>query len=433
MKLTRDDLVVGITILGFFVLSVGSLIACGHAFPAMHVWRSDLTVQAMLGTAFMVVFIPAFVAARSSFGYLVGFSLLSAVFGFVWLSFFSEFDYPHAIARWAMIAALAAAIIPLMFQNIQLWRPDLSGATIERVALLLLVSSFAVLIGDISYGANLGNPYGAARNAVVRPALLNYLTGIMIGAVLPYLFAHFASHRRWIAATGVLLLALSFYPVVNNKTVLLLPIWLPFLFWLFSRFNPRLATVLAFLIPMIIGLLAFFVLAADRNYVLFSAINLRFLAIPSLALDHYADFFAHRDLTWFCQITVLRHATACPYGELGPTLGAIYRNGNFNASFLATEGIASVGLPLTPLSALACGLILSIGSMVSRHLPPRFIAVSSGIAVQAIMNVPLTTGLLSNGVALLFLLWWLTPEQQAAASHHRRQSTLPINVVGVAA
>ncbi|MCC8983798.1 hypothetical protein [Bradyrhizobium acaciae] len=83
--------------------------------------------------------------------------------------------------------------------------------------------------------------------------------------------------------------------------------------------------------------------------------------------------------------------------------------------------------------ALACGLILSIGSMVSRHLPPRFIAVSSGIAVQAIMNVPLTTGLLSNGVALLFLLWWLTPEQQAAASRHRRQSTLPINAVGVAA
>lgn len=433
MKLTRDDLIVGVTILGFFVLSVASLIACGQAFPAMHVWRSDITARAILGTATMVVFIPAFVAGRFSFGYLVSFALLSAVFGFVWLSYFSAFDYPHATARWAMIAALAAAITPLMFQNIALWRPDLSEAAIGRVALLLLVSSFAVLIGDISYGTSFGNPYGAARNAVSRPLLLNYLTGIMIGAVLPYLFAHFASRRRWMPAAGVLLFALGFYPVVNNKTVLLLPVWLPFLFWLFGRFTPRLATVLAFLIPMTIGLAAFFVLVADKDYVLFSAINLRFVAIPSLALDQYADFFAHRELTRFCQITVLRHLTVCPYGELGPTLGAIYRDGNFNASFLATEGIASVGLALAPVSALVCGLVLSVGAMVSRHLSPRFIAVSSGIAVQAIMNVPLTTGLLSNGIALLFLLWWLTPDWQAEASQHQQQSAQSVDVVGVAA
>ncbi|WLA52188.1 hypothetical protein QIH80_20075 [Bradyrhizobium elkanii] len=318
MTLTRDDLVVGVTIPGFFVLSVVSMIACGHAFPAMHVWRSGITAQAVLGTAIMVAFVPAFVAARFSFGYLVGFSLLSAVFGFVWLSFFSAFDYPHAIARWAMIAALAAAMIPLMLQNIPVWRPDLSEAAVKRIAVLLLASCFGVLVADISYGVNLGNPYGAARTAVVRPALMNYLTGIMIGAVLPYLFAHFASRRRWIPAAGVLLLALCFYPVVNNKTVLLLPIWLPFLFWLYGRFDPRLATVLAFLIPMLIGLLAFVILVADKNYIVFSAINLRFVAIPSLALDQYADFFAHRELTRFCQITVVRYMTACPVRRARP-------------------------------------------------------------------------------------------------------------------
>ncbi|UFX42003.1 hypothetical protein HAP47_0022175 [Bradyrhizobium sp. 41S5] len=433
MQLTREDLVVGVTIPGFFVLSTASMIACGHAFPAMHVWRSGATAEAILGTAIMAVFIPAFVAGRFSFGYLVSFALLSAVFGFVWLSFFSAFDYPHAIARWAMIAALAAAMIPLMFQNMPVWRPGLSETAIKRIALLLLASSLAVLIADISYGANLGNPYGEARNAVTRPALLNYLTGIMVGAVLPYLFAHFASRRQWVQAVCVLLFALCFYPVVNNKTVLLLPIWLPFLFWLFGRFTPRLATVLAFLIPMIIGLTAFAVLGADRDYIVFSAINLRFLAIPSLALDQYADFFAHRDLTRFCQISIVRQVTTCPYGELGPALGTIYRDGNFNASFLATEGIASVGLALTPVSALVCGLILSVGSMVSRHLSPRFIAVSSGIAVQAIMNVPLTTSLMSNGIALLFLLWWLTPEWRAEASRHQQQSPRPIDVVGVAA
>ncbi|QPF82081.1 hypothetical protein IC762_20080 [Bradyrhizobium genosp. L] len=413
MKLTRDDLLVGATIPAFFIASVVSMIACGHVFPAMHFWRSDsVTAQAVLGTAVMLVFVPAFVAARFSFGYLVAFSLLSAVFGFVWLSFFSAFDYPHTIARWAMIAALAASMIPLLLQNFPLWRPALSEAAWERIVVLLLGASFAVLVGDAFYGVHLGDPFGAVRSTITRPLLLNYLTGIVIGAVLPYLFAHYATRKRWGLAIGVLLLALCFYPVVINKTVLLLPVWLPFLFWLFGRVSPRQATVLALLIPIIIGLIAFTILLADHRLVLFSAINLRLIAIPSLALDHYADYFAHRELTHFCQISVVHYVTGCRYGELGPALAQVYQDGNFNASFLATEGIASVGLALAPLSAFVCGLILSVGSMVSRHLPPRFIAVSSGIAVQAIMNVPLTTGLLSNGIALLFLLWWLTPEPQ---------------------
>ncbi|MCA6120626.1 hypothetical protein J6500_01715 [Bradyrhizobium sp. WSM 1704] len=434
MKLTREDLAVGSSILAFFLLSLVSLIACGYVFPAMHVWRSDgITAQAVLGTAVMVAFVPAFVAGRFSFGYLVAFALLSAVFGFVWLSFFSGFDYPHGFARWAMIAALAAAMIPLLFRHFRIWRPELSEAALNRIVFALLAASFAVLIADVSYGTSLGDPYGPARNAVTRPLLLNYLTSIIIGAPLPYLFAHFATRRRWGAAACVLFLALCFYPVVNNKTILLLPIWLPFLFWLFGRVNPRLATVLALLIPMTIGLVAFVVLAADKDYVLFSAINLRFIAIPSLALDHYADFFARRELTHFCQVSILRHLNGCSYGELGPEFAAVYRDGNFNASFLATEGIASVGLVFAPVSAFLCGVILSAGSMASRHLSPRFVAVSSGIAVQAIMNVPLTTALLSNGIGLLFLLWWLTPEWRAECSPSPALTAQPVKRLGLAA
>jgi hypothetical protein len=433
MKLTRDDLIVGSSILGFFVISIASMIACGHAFPAMHFWRSDdITAQAVLGTAVMVAFVPAFVAGRFGFGYVVAFSLLSAVFGFVWLSYFSGFDYPHAIARWAMIAALAAVIIPLLFQDIPVWRPELSEAALQRIVVALLAMSLAVLIADMSYGASLGDPYGAARNSVTRPALLNYLTGIIIGALLPYLFAHFATRRQWTSAVGLLLFAFCFYPVVNNKTILLLPLWLPFLFWLFGRFDPRLATVLALLVPMTIGLAAFFVLLPDRSYVVFSAINLRFIAIPSLALDHYADFFARRGLTHFCQVSVLRALFGCSYGELGPTLAAVYRDGNFNASFLATEGIASVGLAFAPVAAFVCGLVLSVGAIASRHLSPRFVAVSSGIAVQAVVNVPLTTGLLSNGIALLFLLWWLTPEWRPELSRSPEPVARPVNAVSLA-
>ena len=51
--MTRDDLVVGGTILEFFAVSTASLIACGHAFPGMHVWQSGITTEAIIGTAVM--------------------------------------------------------------------------------------------------------------------------------------------------------------------------------------------------------------------------------------------------------------------------------------------------------------------------------------------------------------------------------------------
>ncbi|MEH2484104.1 hypothetical protein [Bradyrhizobium sp. AZCC 2230] len=39
---------------------------------------------------------------------------------------------------------------------------------------------------------------------------------------------------------------------------------------------------------------------------------------------------------------------------------------------------------------------------MASHLPPRFVLLSSGIVVQQIINVPLSTALLSHGAALLF-------------------------------
>ncbi len=64
--------------------------------------------------------------------------------------------------------------------------------------------------------------------------------------------------------------------------------------------------------------------------------------------------------------------------------------GNLNGSLFATEGIASVGPIFAPLSALACGLILSIGNSVSAHLPKRLVATSAGVAMQVLVNVPLS-------------------------------------------
>ncbi|GAA0003900.1 hypothetical protein BRDID11002_39010 [Bradyrhizobium diazoefficiens] len=314
-----------------------------------------------------------------------------------------------------MVAGLLAALVPLLFVGADPIRPWTVRPALLR-ALLALVC-VAVLIADVSYGIQFGDPYGDLRNTVTRPTMLNYLTSITIGALIPYLFASFAGRKEWGFAIGILALSVSFYPVVLNKTVLLIPLWLPLLFLLYSRFEPRIATILAFVIPLLIGMGAFLLLLPmSPNLALYplGTVNLRLVGVPILALDQYADFFTHNPTTHFCQISIVRRFFGCMYGELGPTIGAVYRNGNFNASFLATEGIASVGLLLAPVSAFVCGSILSLGTIASRRLDARFIAVSSGLGVQLIMNVPLSTALLSNGLGVLFLLWWLTPAQEKA-------------------
>lgn len=92
-----------------------------------------------------------------------------------------------------------------------------------------------------------------------------------------------------------------------------------------------------------------------------------------------------------------------------------YGLGNFNASLFATEGIASVGPLLAPIPVLACGLVIALANRISSDLPARFILVSSSIFPQILLNVPLTTSLVSHGAVVLFLLWYLTPRSVFAS------------------
>jgi hypothetical protein len=80
----------------------------------------------------------------------------------------------------------------------------------------------------------------------------------------------------------------------------------------------------------------------------------------------------------------LKLVLACPYNEQLSVLMKVYHLGAFNASLFATEGIASVGLVLAPVSALGCGLVIAFANRLSFGLPPQFIllrwASSAGLA-----------------------------------------------------
>ena len=404
----------------FLVLNCVSMTAVLHS----SVPRNPSFWPAVVGTLALALLIPLFMWARFSFGYIVGFNFYCMIAGYVWLSYFVTGAYDHAQARWSAAASLLLLLVPLLFQ-VRPLRPrfTLSPHIMNRLMLALLAFAVVVLAWNAVYGFALVSTAEAdrLRATLSRPTVLSYLDGWLVSALLPFAFAWFATQRRYRAAALSIILMAAFYPVLLNKTVAFAGVWLPFLFILFSLLEARRATVLSLLLPMLGGLIVLlltYVGLPDKIFALvFGGVNYRMLAFPAIALDRYLDFFAHHDLTHFCQVGIVRSFTGCPYQfQLGAEMESHYHMGNLNGSLFATEGIASVGPLFAPLSALVCGLILSIGNSVSAHLPKRLVATSAGVAMQVLVNVPLSASLLSNGLLLLFLLWYVTPAQ-GAQSH----------------
>jgi hypothetical protein len=381
-------------------------VSYGHLFRVM----ADLAVLA--------AFVPLFLSARFSLGYLVGVSFYGVIAGFIWMTHVTGLNYDHGQARLSAMASLAMFLLPLLFQVAPL-RPVmvLSQRTMSRLLILTLCFSAAVLLWNAYFGAAFVGIHEASelRSRFARPALLNYITGSLTAAALPFAFAWFALQRRYGLAAASICLIVLFYPVLLNKTVLLAALWLPYLFLMFRMFEPKRATVLALLIPVTASLVLYVLAPAEGPVRLlaqytFGLINVRMFAIPSIAMNYYSEFFATAQLTGFCQINVVRALFDCPNArELGPIFSERYGVGNLNASLFSTEGIASVGPVWAPVSAFVCGLIISLANSISARLPPPLIAASAGLVVQALMNVPLSTALLTNGLFVLLLLWSVTP------------------------
>lgn len=409
-----------------FVLALYLLVNCvslatvGYVFPEYHfgIGTSQL-FNAIVATLLAAALIPLFVLARFSLGYLVGLSFYGMVAGFIWISYFSELSYDHAQARLSASVSLLMFLLPALFISIPIKKTAVSPRTMDRLLASMLACAVAVIVWNACYGVAFVGTREAAdlRGHFVRPAILRYLTGSTVGAVLPFVFAYAALQGRYyLAGFSILLLAL-FYPILLTKTVLFAPAWLAFLFFMFRKFDPRHAAVLALLLPLTAGLVTYAVASSDypavARYIL-EVVNLRMFAIPSSAIDHYSDFFSTRPVTNFCQLSILRATTGCAYGELGTVFADRYHLGSFNASLFATEGIASVGPVWAPISALVCGLVFSVANGLSERLPAPLVAVSSGLVVLALLNVPLSTAVLSNGLLVLLLLWFFAPNQAAA-------------------
>ncbi|MHC6154914.1 hypothetical protein ACVSQB_24335 [Bradyrhizobium elkanii] len=370
-------------------------------------YNTDQIPFAILPAAAFGLISSIFVWRRFSFGYFIGFYLYTMMLGFVWLSKFSLLHYNHSLAIVSAFGSAIAFLIPATITpQTPSGRHELTLKQHDVFLHLILCAALITLVIGAQYNYKiiaLDRIY-EFRGKNSSPASLRYATSIILSTLLPYAFAAFALRSNYWRACFSLVLLLSFYPITLTKMDFFAPFWLLFVAAISRARDVRTSVLISLLAPIAAGLLLLPLFAA-----VFDVVNFRMVAIPSLAMDVYHEFFSTHPLTYFCQMRVLR-VIDCPYQEqLGVMMQATYGLGNFNASLFATEGVASVGSIFAPFSALVSGLIVALGNRASSGLPARFVLLSSATLPQLLLNVPLTTTLVTHGALLLFLLWYVTP------------------------
>jgi hypothetical protein len=401
-----------------------SLVQTAH-FQSDMLYDGDRLFHATIVVAAFSLVSLLFVYARFSFGYFIAFYLYTMVLGFIWLGSFTRFNYDHNLATLSAAASMLLFLLPSLLITAPV-KPvfTLSARTLEHLLTAILALALVTIFTASTYNfrlVSLGHIYDF-RNELHFPATIRYLIGMLSGTLLPFAFAcYWTLNRRWRAGFALLLL-LSFYPITLSKLTFFAAAWMLMLTALSKLFESRIATLLSLHLPILIGVILIVIFPSDvlsPRY--FDTVNIRMIATPSSAMNIYNDFFASHPLTYFCQISFLKPLTNCPYQDLLSTaIERAYGLGNFNASLFATEGIASVGLLFAPLAAFACGMVMALANRLSAGLPPRFIIISGAILPQILLNVPLTTTLLTHGAAVLFLLWYVTPRTMFAPDASER-------------
>src|SRR3954471_1328686 len=419
-QLSSDRLGMALLILFYVVICclssiyVTQLVAAYRmAYDPAKVFNAGLAVAAFTPVLLLFTF------ARFSFGYFVGFYFSSMLVGYLWLNFFSDYTYDHRTALLSAVASAVAFLLPALFITSPIRQiGTMSLRTFDRLLTLIFLFCLATVAAGASYNFRIVNPSDVSnlRAADSFPTILNYLIGMTSSSLLPFLFACFLARKHFWRASAVLILLLFYYPVAMSKVAFFAPVWLAGVASLSRIAGARVTVILSVLVPALAGVALIFLFneharLSEIAISYFRIVNFRMIAIPSIAMDLYNDFFSKHELTSFCQIWFLKPVIDCPYRHpLSIVMFANYPyGGNFTASLFAAEGIASVGLLLAPVSALACGLVVALGNRLSAGLPSSFTLVSGAILVQIMLNVPLTTVLLSHGAGLLFLLWYITP------------------------
>ena len=394
--------------LGFDFRPLGTLtvpLVIVSSLPAM-ILPSRPTSLAQFGSwlLFFTLFQPALIIPQLQ-GWVLGFDAV-LLYVLLWTSTLLFFG----------VARIRSSPWPVPRFDRQIFWMGLVGLWILMHGILL------VFFGDQLAIAGISEVYQQRADTAAQLGTGGYLAYVITnasGAVNPVMIALGFYERKWWAIGVGVLGQFIVYSTLAGKIVLLFPIVIIATFFLFDK-NRQMKPVRFGLMMVCVALvgLPLQTLRATLGPTaeqLLDLIYMRTLYLPGVLVGAYNDFFSIYPLTYFSHSIIGRLFVEYPYGSLsvGQIVGAYvtpsfgYAVNNYNANFIAADGIAGLGLAGIPLIVLAAVMVLRTIDKVLGTIELRLLCAANVPFLMWLADGSLPTALLTGGGALLNLLLWL--------------------------
>jgi len=228
----------------------------------------------------------------------------------------------------------------------------------------------------------------------------------------------FRKHLVAVLALGVYVIC---YGLLYEKTALLAPLWLVYIYAVMKFFSrdSTLKFYLALAAPFYLGAV-WYALSPNTatlngnpiQLIYMGTVLFRLYAIAANAPGLYHLFFQSHPHTYWSHITGVNYFIRYPYGDhtIAVEMQRAFSLGNYNASFLASDAIEAYGYQAIPLAALAVGLAFMLLNTTSLGIKPITLAVIMMMPSILISNIPFATSLLTSGILFLALLMAWMPK-----------------------
>lgn len=286
-------------------------------------------------------------------------------------------------------------------------RMSMSIAALTAVSIMFLVATYHQHMRLVSFSDVYDLRF--ASSEVEKSAVGNYLILWLTYCFLPFYFARGIVRRNVLDIAVAALGSLLIYMASGAKVAILMGLIIAGLTMVYGKgkdFLFRLLVVATAVIVVIVAVLpdegAFFFLK--------SILLMRVLGTGGWCMAHYYDYFSTHGFTYYTHIRFVDALTgAYPYGDqsLGQLIGLEYTGSdlaNFNANFWASDAFAAMGVAGVPIVTLAMCAFFVVLNRFARDFAPRFVMLwLSGFWI-AVLNVPLSTAILSCGGLITLLL-----------------------------
>lgn len=258
----------------------------------------------------------------------------------------------------------------------------------------------------------------------VSGAAISYVMGLMSGAINPFLLVVGLSRKKplllGLALTGQLIV----YSTLAGKVVLGSTLLMAGTFFVFKEGRVVFSRIHAGILTL--ALLGPWITAPRATSGLISNISdliyFRILALPGVLVGVYSSFFQIYPVTYLSHSMLGRPFSTYPYGDesVGQVIGryvtpSIGGANNYNASFIAADGIAGFGTWGVPLIFLfAAAWLWLMSKLVGINDRPIACAMLTPFIVS-LADASLFTAILTGGGAAAALLLYLLRSAERTA------------------